>query len=86
MITEGTFSVSSKWLKYLPVYPPEGNMAVAWPPSFIKALATLMPPPPGSRQGTVHFNFFSGIKEGTVVLLSIQGLKVMVTTEGMLLN
>ena len=53
-------------------------MAVALPPSLCIALATLMPPPPGSSMGAVHFNFFSGIKDGTEVLLSIHGLKVMV--------
>jgi hypothetical protein len=42
------------------------------------ALATLMPPPPGSSFGYTHLNFFSGIKAGTDVLLSMQGLKVMV--------
>src|SRR5678815_5203144 len=41
-----------------------------------------MPPPPGSSFGDVHFSFFSGIREGTEVLLSIQGLKVMVMMEG----
>jgi hypothetical protein len=56
-------------------------MAVALPPSFFMALATLMPPPPGSSFGIAHFNFFSEIKYGTDVLLSMQGLKVMVTIE-----
>jgi hypothetical protein len=41
-----------------------------------------MPPPPGSSFGDVHLSFFSGIREGTEVLLSIQGLKVMVMMEG----
>jgi hypothetical protein len=40
-----------------------------------------MPPPPGSSLGGAHFNFFSGIKDGTDVLLSMQGLKVIVTIE-----
>ena len=45
------------------------------------ALATLMPPPPGSSFGAEHLNFFSGNIDGTDVFLSIQGLKVMVTME-----
>jgi hypothetical protein len=40
-----------------------------------------MPPPPGSSLGAEHFNFFSGINDGTEVLLSIQGLNVMVTID-----
>jgi hypothetical protein len=46
------------------------------------ALATLMPPPPGSSFGAAHFNFFSGIKTGTEVLLSMLGLKVTVMIAG----
>jgi hypothetical protein len=61
-------------------------MAVALAPSFMSALATLMPPPPGSSVGVVHLNFFSGTKDGTVVLLSMQGLNVKVTIEDMLQN
>ena len=53
-------------------------MAVAAPPSFLMALAILIPPPPGSSFGVAHTSFFSGTKAATAVLLSIQGLNVMV--------
>jgi hypothetical protein len=42
------------------------------------ALATLRPPPPGSKTGGVHLNFFSGLSALTEVLLSMHGLKVIV--------
>ena len=57
-------------------------MAVEVPPNFLIARDTLMPPPPGSNLGSVHLNFLSGIIAATVVLLSMQGLKVMVTIAG----
>jgi hypothetical protein len=58
-------------------------MAVALPPNFMMALATLIPPPPGSSFGAAHFSFFSGISDATDVLLSMQGLNVMVTMDDM---
>jgi hypothetical protein len=65
-------------IENFPVYPPEGKTAVVCKPRLCSALATLIPPPPGSSCGGLHFNFFSGISRGTDVLLSMQGLKVMV--------
>jgi hypothetical protein len=53
-------------------------MAMALPPSFFMALATLIPPPPGSKTGGEHLSFFSGISAITDVLLSMHGLKVIV--------
>ena len=53
-------------------------MAVASPPNFFIALATLIPPPPGSNVGAEQLNFFSGASTETEVLLSMQGLNVMV--------
>src|SRR5437870_1753594 len=53
-------------------------MARAFPPNFTMALATFNPPPPGSNFGAVQRSFFSGTRAETVVLLSTQGLNVMV--------
>ncbi len=58
-------------------------MAVASPPSCFMARAILIPPPPGSSLGAAHLNFLSGTKAGMEVLLSIQGLKVIVIMECM---
>jgi hypothetical protein len=48
------------------------------------ALVTLMPPPPGSYTCNAQFNYFSGNKTGTDVLLSMTGLNVTVIMDGIL--
>src|SRR5690349_5500040 len=53
-------------------------MARAFPPNFTRALPTFNPPPPGSNFGAVQRSFFSGTNADTIVLLSTQGLNVMV--------
>jgi len=49
------------------------------------ALATFIPPPPGSSFGAEHFNFFSGTRAGIEVLLSMHGLNVIVIIFGIAL-
>jgi len=58
MIIAGTPSFANKALKCLPVYPPVGYIAIASPPNFFMALATFIPPPPGSSFGAEHLISF----------------------------
>src|SRR5690606_7498910 len=74
----GIFSSLSSVLREFPVYPPAGYTAVASPPRLRIALATLMPPPPGSNLAMLQRSFFSGMSFGIDALLSMQGEKVRV--------
>src|SRR5690242_11542955 len=71
-------SAFNKDSKNLPVYPPPRNRAVDSPPSFVMALATFTPPPPGSKAGGLQYIFFSAFSVFTMVLLSMAGFRVMV--------
>ena len=59
-VATGTFSSANSETRCSPVAPPAGKIAVALPPRWAMARATLMPPPPGSNTGAVQRSFPSG--------------------------
>src|SRR3954454_22214877 len=80
---DGTPSATSRSRSSWPVLPPNGNRAVASPPSRWMARATLMPPPPGVRLASSQWSLWSGVTTPTLAQTSSAGLKVTVKMVGM---
>ncbi len=65
--------------------PPAVYRRVDSPPSFLIALETFTPPPPGSMVGALQRSFLSGTTNSTLELLSIVGLMAKETIPFMMI-